>query len=227
MLPFFAGLSHDEGHCIFAASRSALWRGRRPIPEDAMSNLSYVTDLQAKISLRPSRQAIKRAALALALSLGVAAAADFGYGYLTTGRYLETTDDAYVKANSTIISPKVSGYIARSAGRRQRAGQGRPVAGADRRPRFPTALNQAQADVAASEAAVRNLDAQIELAAADHRAAGRRGRRGRSQSEIRAGRTRPLRRSDEVRLRHRAARPADRRGAARKDRAVAAAASPA
>ena len=35
---------------------------------------------------------------------------------------------------------------------------------------FQTALNQAKADVAASEAAVRNLNAQIELAAADHRA---------------------------------------------------------
>ena len=55
---------------------------------------------------------IKRAAFALALTLGVAGAADFGYGYFTTGRYLELTDDAYVKADSTMISPKVSGYIA-------------------------------------------------------------------------------------------------------------------
>src|SRR6266700_3050812 len=77
-----------------------------------MSNVSYVSDVTSKISLRPSRKAIRRAALALALALGVGAAADFGYGYLTTGRYLESTDDAYVKADSTIISPKVSGYIA-------------------------------------------------------------------------------------------------------------------
>ena len=77
-----------------------------------MSSTHYVSDLKSKISLSPSRQAIKRAALALALALGVAGAADFGYGYLTTGRYLETTDDAYVKADSTIVAPKVSGYIA-------------------------------------------------------------------------------------------------------------------
>src|SRR5258708_9351278 len=77
-----------------------------------MGDLPYVTDLHTKPKLRPSRQAIKRAALALAVALGVAGAADFGYGYLTTGRYLETTDDAYVKADSTIVSPKVSGYIA-------------------------------------------------------------------------------------------------------------------
>ena len=77
-----------------------------------MSTLSYASEQKAKTGLRPSRQAIKRAALALAAALGVAAATDFGHYYLTTGRYLETTDDAYVKADSTIIAPKVSGYIA-------------------------------------------------------------------------------------------------------------------
>jgi membrane fusion protein (multidrug efflux system) len=128
-----------------------------------MSNASYVSDTQEKISLRPSRQAIKRAALALALSLGVAAAADFGYSYLTTGRYLETTDDAYVKADSTIISPKVSGYIAQVlVGDNEKVEAGHLLARIDDRD-FKTALNQARADVAASEAAVRNLNAQIAL----------------------------------------------------------------
>jgi membrane fusion protein (multidrug efflux system) len=128
-----------------------------------MSNLSYAIEEKSKINLRPSRQAIKRAALALALSLGVAAAADFGYGYLTTGQYLETTDDAYVKADSTIISPKVSGYIAEVlVGDNEPVKAGQWLARIDDRD-FKTALDQARADVAASEAAVRNLEAQIEL----------------------------------------------------------------
>jgi membrane fusion protein (multidrug efflux system) len=128
-----------------------------------MTDLSHVTDLQTKTSLRPSRQAIKRAALALAVALGVAGAADFGYGYLTTGRYLETTDDAYVKADSTIISPKVSGYIAEVlVGDNQPVKAGQLLAKIDDRD-FRTALDQANADVAASEAAVRNLDAQLAL----------------------------------------------------------------
>ena len=128
-----------------------------------MSNQSYVADLRAKISLRPSRRAIKRAALALVIALGVAAATDFGYGYLTTGRYLETTDDAYVKADSTIISPKVSGYIAQVlVGDNQPVKAGQLLARIDDRD-FRTALKQAQADVAGSEAAVRNLDAQLAL----------------------------------------------------------------
>lgn len=76
-----------------------------------MSTLSYASEQKAKTSVRPSRQTIRRAALALAVALGVAGVADFGHYYLTIGRYLETTDDAYVKADSTIIAPKVSGYI--------------------------------------------------------------------------------------------------------------------
>jgi membrane fusion protein, multidrug efflux system len=128
-----------------------------------MSTTSYVSDVQSKISLRPSRKAVKRAALAMAMALGAAGAADFGYDYLTTGRYLETTDDAYVKADSTIISPRVSGYIAQVlVGDNQPVKAGQLLARIDDRD-FKAALDQAHADVAASEAAVRNLDAQLAL----------------------------------------------------------------
>ena len=128
-----------------------------------MVDLTYASDLHAKKKLLPSRQAIKRVALALALTLGAVGAADFGYGYLTTGRYLESTDDAYVKADSTIVSPKVSGYIAEVlVGDNQPVTAGQLLARIDDRD-FRTALDQAHADVAAADAAVRNLDAQIAL----------------------------------------------------------------
>ncbi len=128
-----------------------------------MSTLSYAAEQKAKTSLRPSRQAIKRAALALATALGVAAATDFGHYYLTSGRYLETTDDAYVKADSTIIAPKVSGYIAQVlVNDNQPVTAGQLLAKIDDRD-FRAAPSQAEADVAAAEAAVRNLEAQIAL----------------------------------------------------------------
>jgi membrane fusion protein (multidrug efflux system) len=128
-----------------------------------MSVLSYASDLHTKTGFLPSRLAVKRAALALALTLGVAVAAEYSYGYLTSGRYLESTDDAYVKADSTLISPKVSGYIAEVlVGDNQPVKAGQPLARIDDRD-FRTALAQAHADVEASEAAVRNLDAQISL----------------------------------------------------------------
>jgi membrane fusion protein (multidrug efflux system) len=128
-----------------------------------MSSSSYVAETTTKVSLRPSRQAIKRAALALLLTSGAAGAAVFGHYYLTTGRYLQTTDDAYVKADSTIIAPKISGYIAEVlVADNEPVKAGQLLARIDDRD-FKTALNQAKADVAASEAAVRNLNAQIEL----------------------------------------------------------------
>jgi membrane fusion protein, multidrug efflux system len=128
-----------------------------------VADLSYASDLNTKTGFHPYRLAIRRAALGLALALGVAGAADFGYDYLTTGRYLQSTDDAYVKADSTIVSPKVSGYLAEVlVGDNEPVKAGQLLARIDDRD-FRTALDQAHADVAGSEAAVRNLDAQIAL----------------------------------------------------------------
>ena len=126
-----------------------------------MAPLSYVADLHAKGGLRLSWQAVKRAVLALTLALCVAGASYFGYDYITTGQYLESTDDAYVKADSTIVSPKVSGYIVRVlVADNELVTAGQLLARIDDRD-FRTALDSAHADVASSEAAVRNFDAQI------------------------------------------------------------------
>ncbi|MCK1298221.1 HlyD family secretion protein [Bradyrhizobium sp. 24] len=111
----------------------------------------------------PTRNMVRRAALALAFLAGTAAIVHYGHDYWVNGRYLETTDDAYVKADSTIVAPKVSGYIAKvlvSDNEKVKAGQ--LLAKIDDRD-FKAALDQARADVAAAEASVRNLDAQLEL----------------------------------------------------------------
>ncbi|MGX4774096.1 HlyD family secretion protein [Bradyrhizobium guangdongense] len=128
-----------------------------------MSDAAYAVETNDKISLRPSRRAIRRAAIGLALALGIAVTGDYGYDYLKTGRYLESTDDAYVKADSTIIAPKVSGTIAKVlVGDNEKVRAGQVLARIDDRD-FRAALDQARADVAAAEASVRNLDAQLEL----------------------------------------------------------------
>jgi len=111
----------------------------------------------------PARNMVRRAALVLALLAGTATIVYYGHDYWTTGRYLEATDDAYVKADSTIIAPKVSGYIAKVlVGDNERVKAGQALAKIDDRD-FKAALNQARADVAAGEASVRNIDAQLEL----------------------------------------------------------------
>ncbi|MBB3745866.1 membrane fusion protein (multidrug efflux system) [Rhizobium sp. BK591] len=117
----------------------------------------------AGASGKAGRGIVKRAVLATALLAGVAFAGDFGYRYWTVGRFIESTDDAYVKADYTTVAPKVAGYIREvlvSDNDQVKAGQ--VLARIDDRD-FQAALSQARADVKAAEAAITNIDAQIAL----------------------------------------------------------------
>ncbi|HEY0184729.1 MAG TPA: HlyD family secretion protein, partial [Rhodopila sp.] len=112
---------------------------------------------------RTARRTLKRVAIGLALLAAIVAAGDFGYHYWTTGRYLVSTDDAYVKADYTTIAPKVSGNISEVLVQdNQPVRRGEVLARIDDRD-YRAALAQASADVDAADAAVRNLDAQILL----------------------------------------------------------------
>ncbi|HTR00772.1 MAG TPA: HlyD family secretion protein [Candidatus Acidoferrum sp.] len=55
----------------------------------------------------------RRIRTGLFLVLGVIVAAGIGYGarWFMVDRYIETTDDAYLRADSVTVSPRVSGYI--------------------------------------------------------------------------------------------------------------------
>jgi membrane fusion protein (multidrug efflux system) len=44
--------------------------------------------------------------------IAIAAAGWFGFHYATVGRFMISTDDAYVRANNTTLGAKVSGYVA-------------------------------------------------------------------------------------------------------------------
>jgi membrane fusion protein, multidrug efflux system len=91
----------------------------------------------------------------------VLAALVFGERYWTVGRFIESTDDAYVKADSTTVSPKVSGYIAEVLVQdNQPVTKGQVLARIDDRD-LQTALHEADASLAAATAAVTNLGAQL------------------------------------------------------------------
>ena len=102
------------------------------------------------------------------LLVGVAAAALagaswYGYGYWTVGRFLVSTDDAYVKADNTTIAPKVSGYLDRVlVGDNEHVKAGQVLARIDDRD-FRVALDQARADVAAANATVTSKQAQLDV----------------------------------------------------------------
>ena len=111
---------------------------------------------------RTKRRALATRAIAGAAAIAVLAAAGVaGVGYWTHGRFVESTDDAYVKADSSTIAPKISGYIASLlVNDNQAVKAGQKLALIDDRD-VRTALDEAGANVAAAAAAVANLAARI------------------------------------------------------------------
>ncbi|EJL58323.1 multidrug resistance efflux pump [Rhizobium sp. CF122] len=109
------------------------------------------------------KSAVKKGVLALVLLAGGAYGVHFGHHYWTVGRFIESTDNAYVKADYTTVAPKVAGYVKEVlVNDNDAVTAGQVLARIDDRD-FQVALNQARADVKASEAAITNIDAQIEL----------------------------------------------------------------
>jgi membrane fusion protein (multidrug efflux system) len=109
------------------------------------------------------RRIVKQIAGGVAALALLAGGAGYGWYWSQTGRYVEATNDAYVKADYTTVAPKVSGYIAAVLVEdNQPVKAGQILARIDDRD-FKTALAQAQADVANAEAGIRNLDAQLAL----------------------------------------------------------------
>ena len=98
-----------------------------------------------------------------AVALGVVAGAGvYGDGYWRVGRFQVSTDDAYVAADSVILAPKVSGYLAQVLVRdNQTVRAGEVVARIDDSD-YRTALDQARASVAAAQADIVNLQQEIE-----------------------------------------------------------------
>src|SRR3984893_7538826 len=93
----------------------------------------------------------------------LAGAAWYGWDYWTVGRYLVSTDDAYVKADNTTVAPKVSGYLHQVlVGDNELVAAGQVLARIDERD-FRVALDQAKADVAAARAAIASKQAQLEV----------------------------------------------------------------
>ena len=96
--------------------------------------------------------------LALVVAGGLA-----GAHYWSVGRFIQSSDDAYVKADSTIVAPKVAGYVARlDVDDNETVQAGQPLARIDQRD-LRTALDETDAGVAAATGAIARLDAQIVL----------------------------------------------------------------
>ena len=100
----------------------------------------------------------------LLLSIGaVAAIAAVVYGvrWWTVGRFIESTDDAYLQADSVTIAPKVSGYVAEVyVTDNQAVTVGQPLVRLDRR-QYQAILEQANATIAARKADIERGAAEL------------------------------------------------------------------
>jgi membrane fusion protein (multidrug efflux system) len=114
---------------------------------------------------RPSnyRRFFKRAALGAAIVFAVVGAAALAGRWWMVGRFLESTDDAYVGGDVTVIAPKVAGFIAQLP-----VIDNQPVRAGDLLIKlddrdYHAALSRAEAAVAIQQATLTNFDALARL----------------------------------------------------------------
>ncbi|WP_395062276.1 HlyD family secretion protein [Paraburkholderia silvatlantica] len=110
----------------------------------------------------PARRGAKRTLLILlGLAALVGAAVWLGHWW-AVGRFIESTDDAYLQADSVTIAPKVSGYVTDVyVADNQAVKAGDPLVKLDAR-QYQVALDQARANVDARTADIEHAQAQIE-----------------------------------------------------------------
>ncbi|MCP3462835.1 HlyD family secretion protein [Bradyrhizobium sp. CCGUVB23] len=114
-------------------------------------------------SAPPRKLNFRKLLLAGVAAAALAGASWYGWDYWTVGRFLVSTDDAYVKADNTTIAPKVSGYLVQvQVADNEQVKAGQVLARIDDRD-FKVALDQARADVAAASATITSKEAQLEV----------------------------------------------------------------
>jgi membrane fusion protein (multidrug efflux system) len=137
------------------------------LPQPAQTNhaprfeLNVEADAAAPVKIR--RPFFTRTALiALAAVAGIGVA-KFSYDWWTTGRFTQTTDDAFVGGDVTVIAPKVAGFISQLAVTdNQAVHAGDLLLKLDDRD-YRAALAKAEAAVSLAKAALVNLDATRDL----------------------------------------------------------------
>jgi membrane fusion protein, multidrug efflux system len=141
-------------------------RARAPVPQQEPAD-----DVQESPPLQPEQSDkelvgrkgfLRRHALALGLAVLIPTAAA-SYLYWDYNRHFESTDDAFVAARQTALAPKVSGYItAVPVTDNEHVATGDVIARIDQRD-YRIAREQAEAQVAAAQASVENIDAQLQV----------------------------------------------------------------
>jgi membrane fusion protein (multidrug efflux system) len=146
---------------------STSFRAEQPVPTanfiEAVAPLSRADAATAPPPAATKKFNFRKLLLTGAAVAVLAGASWYGWDYWTVGQYLVSTDDAYVKADSTTIAPKVSGYLQEVLAKdNERVKAGQVLARIDNRD-YRVALDQAGADVGAAKAQIASKQAQLEV----------------------------------------------------------------
>ena len=112
----------------------------------------------------PARQGRRRLLLGAAVAALVGLVGWYGYDYLTVGRHMVETEDAYVEADFAVLAPKVTGYVAAvPAAANMPVRAGAPLVVLEDGD-YRDALTLATAQLAGQTAAVERIDAEARAA---------------------------------------------------------------
>ncbi|HYD15808.1 MAG TPA: HlyD family secretion protein, partial [Hyphomicrobium sp.] len=121
---------------------------------------------ETKEAAAPAGRSKKKLVLGAIGAVVLSAGAYFAYDYITVGRFIVSTDDAYVGADIAIIAPKISANVAEvPIVENQSVREGDVLIRLDAGD-FQLAVDQASAKLATQRAAITTFDAQIRAAQA-------------------------------------------------------------
>ena len=143
----------------------------RPAKDDAVAEAPQTAPQEAKPAVEPAPAAPAAAApkrrsrrpliLGTIALLALAGGGWFGYDWFTTGRFMVSTDDAYVGGDIATISSKLAGYVAEvNVVANQAVKAGDPLVTLDDGD-YRIARDQALAQIATQNLTLKRIDAQI------------------------------------------------------------------
>lgn len=135
------------------------------VAPEAKSVTEPATEAQAvpQVAAAEEKPAPKRRKLLMPM-IGLAALAAggwYGYDWWTNGRFMISTDDAYIEGDIASISPKVSGYVEKvNVVANQHVKAGDPLITLDKED-YRIAADQAEAQIDTEKLSLQRFDAQI------------------------------------------------------------------
>src|ERR1051326_4252289 len=119
-------------------------------------------DTLAKVDEAPPATKMSRQTIMLSVAVVLLIGAlIWGVRCWTVGRFIESTDDAYLQADSVTVAPKVSGYVTEVfVADNQAVEAGQPLVRLDNR-QYDAVLEQTNAAIAARKADIERARAEL------------------------------------------------------------------